>query len=166
MNYQEFLFEQFSEEAERSFAFADTVDLRANIWLVIITFLATQSAYFISKGVPHLWLLAQYASVALMILAGIATMFELYPRSYLRFSPSNGALEKRLAFLRAYYEGLANADELALAQLLKDEIGWARERTTHNNRHNDSMTWLLQWAFWLAVSAFVINLVTLLSFFL
>jgi hypothetical protein len=166
MNYQEFLFEQFSEEAERSFAFADTLDLRANIWLVIITFLAAQSAYFIGKGIPHAWLLAQYASAALMIMAGIATMVELYPRTYLRFSPSNGALERRLTFLRGYYEGLANADELALAQLLIDEIGWARERTTHNNRHNNSKTWLLQWAFWLAVCAFVINLLTLLGFFL
>jgi hypothetical protein len=35
-----------------------------------------------------------------------------------------------------------------MVQLLDDEIEWARERTTRNNKNNDLKIVLLQWAFW------------------
>jgi hypothetical protein len=66
---------------------------------VIVTFLGTQTAYLITKSVPHIWLLAQYVSAVLLIFAGTLTMVELCPREYFRFSPSNGALEERLPSL-------------------------------------------------------------------
>lgn len=165
MSTEELIFDQVCTEAERSFSFADTLDLKANVWLVVITFLATQTAYFTSKSLTPFWFYAQLASAGLLILAASLTLIELCPRTYCWFGPSNGAIESRLAELREHYKGHESAEKMARTQLLKDQVEWARERAIQNKQKNEFKSMLIVWAFWLTLAAFGVNLITLLSLF-
>ena len=163
---QELIFEQFTGEAERSLTLGDSLDLKANVWLVVITFLATQTAYFIGKNnLPHVARYGQFLAATLLVVAGILTLIELCPRTYSWFSPTNGAIEMRVAELEALYKDYENGDELTSKQLLVDEIEWAKQRTAQNGRINDFKSRLIVWSFGFAAAAGLINLLTLLYLF-
>jgi hypothetical protein len=157
--------EEIQSEDERTFALGDVLDVKASIWLVVITFLAGQTAYFLSRGLsPHLYD-GQLVSCLFLGIAGLLTLFELRPRKYDFFSPSNGVIEARLAQLREHYKAEVNADELAQKQILEDQVGWTKAAIVKNQRINKFKGDLVDWSFWLTTAAATINLLTLLSFF-
>lgn len=156
--------EELTAEAERSVDLGDALDMKANVWLVVITFLGTQSVYFVEKGLPTWPHLAQATAILLLIVAAILTLVGLYPRDYLLFTPSNGAIESRLSQLSEFYSDAAEASTLIERQLIKDQIMWARERIETNHFLNKRKSGLLFWAFWFTALAAIMNLLTLLHF--
>jgi len=158
---QSILLKEFTSESERSFSLGDTFDMKANVLLVVITFLAGQTAYFLSiahsSAVRH----GQMLSAFLLIVCGALTLIELFPRTYLFFSPSNGAIERKAEKLRAGRQ----VDEAVISQeLLGHAVEWARERAIHNKAINKVKSAILTVVFWVMSGAVAINLITLILF--
>ena len=157
---QDALLTEFSSESERSFSLGDTYDMKANVVLVVITFLAGQTAYFLSITHSPAVRDGQMLSAFLLVVCGVLTLVELFPRTYLFFSPSNGAIERKAKKFREEQK----AEEAVLRELLKHEVEWARERAVHNKGINKTKSAILGVIFWILSGAVVINLVTLVLF--
>src|ERR1700723_453304 len=156
------LFDQYMKEAEYSISLGDTLDMKANIWLVVITFLGTQSAYFLSKGLHGYVFWGQVISAALLVIAGLLCLWELMPRDYLLFRPSGGAIQRKLEKLRAEHK---DNEKLVEAEIVNAQMGWAKERIEVNMRINSKKSALINWSFWLAAVAFGLNFATLATLF-
>jgi hypothetical protein len=159
------LFEQYMKEAEYSLLLGDTLDMKGNIWLVVITFLATQTAYFLSKGLHGCVFWGQVASASLLVMAGLLTLWALMPRDYWVFRPSGGEIQKKIEKLREKHKDSPDQAKLVEAGLINAQMEWAKERTEVNMAINDTKSALVKWSFRVAAIAFVINFVTLASLF-
>jgi hypothetical protein len=159
------LFDEYMKEAEYSISLGDTLDVKANIWLVAITFLATQTAYFLSKGLHGYVFWDQVVSAGLLVIAGLLCLWELMPRYYLLFRPSQGAIQKKLDKLRDEHKDSANKEKLIEAEIVNAQMRWAKERTEANMKINREKSTLINTSFWLAAVAFVLNFVTLATLF-
>jgi hypothetical protein len=157
---QDVLLKEFSYEADRGFATCDAYDMKANVLLVVMAFLAAQTAYFISIAHSPIVQCGQFLSGLLLTMCGVLALAELLPRDFMAYSPSNGAIEKKIAKLRMEHDG---NDEQVLRNLVDAQIGWARERAISNKKINRSKSRLLTWAFWTLSGAVIINLLTLVA---
>lgn len=157
---QDILIKEFSEESERSFSLGDTYDMKANVLLVVLTFLAGQSVYFLSLS--HVWPIryGQFVSSALIIVSGVMILLELFPRDYQGYFPSNGAIERKISELREKHK----SEETVISELGKMKIEWARSRARKNKEINARKSVLLNRAFWFLLAVISINLVTLAVF--
>ena len=139
----------------------DTLDVKASIGLVVVTFLGTQTAYLLDKhvgGICH-WL--QSISVAFLVAATIACIVELWPRQYILIEPE-GNVKDRISQLRAHYSQFPDADDShILAQLTDDEIAWTTIRIAKNQGWNKRKSRWLEWSFYATAGSFVLNLVTI-----
>lgn len=124
-SFQAILLKEFTDEAERELSVCDSRDMKANVLLVVITFLAAQTAYFLSVAASPFLRYAQIFSGLLLAVCGALTLAELFPREYLTYHPSNGAIEKKLAHLRKEHEG---KEDQVIRHLTEQQIEWARER--------------------------------------
>jgi hypothetical protein len=159
------LFEQYMKEAEYSLSLGDTLDMKANIWLVVITFLATQTAYFLSKGLHGYAYWEQVGTACLLIIAGLLSFWELRPRNYLLFRPSEGAIQIKIEKLREQHKGSPDQAKLVESGIINAQMEWAKERTKVNMVINENKSDLLDWSFRLTAIAFILNFATLISFF-
>jgi hypothetical protein len=139
----------------------DTLDVKASMGMVVITFLGTQTAYFLDKHVVGIAHNLQAASVGFLVLATIVTVAELWPRDYLLIEPESNAID-RIAQLREYYAPYDDVELNVLDALVKDEIGWALARINKNKGTNNRKSALLNWTFYLTAGAMVLNAVTLI----
>jgi hypothetical protein len=158
------LFTEISAEAERSVSLGDVLDMKANIWLVVITFLAAQTAYFLTKDLTPLEHRGQILSAILFVIAGMLTLVELCPRTYMIYSPSNGALEERIAELQKDNGNSEDSGHRVAVQIMNEYTGWAKERIATNQHINRQKSKLLNWSFWLTAAGTAINFLTLLHF--
>jgi hypothetical protein len=120
-------------------------------------FFGTQTAYMIDQPALRWSRCAQLLSAFLLIISAIVTVSELRPRNYIRYSPSNGSVEERLAFLRLFYQQRDNAETLVSRKITEDQIQWVKERITVNKGFNEKKASLLMLSFWTAVAAAAIN---------
>jgi hypothetical protein len=157
------------KQDETEFNLGDTLDVKTSIALIVVTFLATQSAEFL-KGNPPLtpcWHDVQLASVLCLVLAGLLAILELVPRKYnLPMAPDDflGWVDK----LEKYYEqspdpkqSTADAKESVLAEIHRRETEKIKIRFAKNRRANERKSCLIEWLFRLTMAALVLNLVTL-----
>jgi len=156
--------DELRSEADRSLSQGDTLDMKANIWLVVITFLATQTVFFLGQNLTPIEHSGQILSVVLFVIAGAITLIELCPRTYLIYEPSNGAIEDRRTNLEAYYAQYEDSGQRVESQLLKDQLKWAKERIAKNQSINRGKSKLVVWSFWLTAAGATINFLTLLHF--
>jgi hypothetical protein len=158
---QDVLLKEFSEESERSFSLGDTYDMKANVLLVVLTFLAGQSVYFLSLS--HFWPIryGQFLSSALIIISGVMILVELLPRNYQGYFPSNGAIERKISELRDKHK---KNEEMVASELRETKIEWARSRASKNKEINARKSRLLDGAFWFLLTAILLNLATLAAF--
>jgi hypothetical protein len=159
------LFEQYMKEAEYSISLGDTLDMKANIWLVVITFLATQTAYFLSKELHGYVFWGQVVSAFLLLVAGLLSLWELMPRDYLLFRPSQGAIQKKIEKLRDEHKESTDKEKMVEAGIVNAQMQWAKERTEFNMAINDKKSALINWSFWLAAVSFGFNFATLATLF-
>jgi hypothetical protein len=69
--YDAMIMELVKGQDDRELALGDTFDIKTSIALVIITFLATQTANFLKMPLSPCWHLVQILSVVSLVAAGV-----------------------------------------------------------------------------------------------
>jgi hypothetical protein len=145
-----------------AFKFGDTLDVKASIGLVVITFLGTQTAYFLDKNIAGVSHFLQTASVFFLVAATVGMIVALWPREYLMIQPEENVASRisELIEHRAQYKEYTEAD--VLDELTSNEIQWATQRISINQSKNTEKSRWLVWAF-TATAIFVgLNTLTLI----
>ncbi len=97
--YEQMISERLKDQDEREFALGDTLDIKTSIALVIITFLATQSAEFLKTTLSPYWHIIQRVSVGCIVIAGVesqaAVLLRSQRRGVVRVRGDMGSLEGR-----------------------------------------------------------------------
>jgi len=157
----EHLLEEMNQKDDLAIKLGDTLDMKASILLAAITLLATQTVYFFDRGasgLPHYLLIG---AAALLSLATISAFVELWPRTYMMPVPESSGID-RAAELRDFYSQCEDVDHRAmLAEFTKNRMGWAQSRITANQRINRIKSKFLEWSFYLAATAMLLNIATL-----
>lgn len=84
----EIIIERLQQKDALLFHLSDTLDVKASIWLVVITFLATQTAGFLSDALlPGALRYAQIGSALSLAAAGALALVVLWPRNYYHENP-------------------------------------------------------------------------------
>jgi hypothetical protein len=157
----EALLNEYVAEHDRILETCDAYDVKASIWLAVIIFLAVQTGDLLGRGLPRFLLYGQWASVVLLVAAGVSTLIELYPRDYKRYAPSNGVIERWLPKLRAGHKGEADAESVILHKTTSCRLLWFKKMVEENKGLNRKKANLLLFSFWTTAIAAVANLATL-----
>jgi hypothetical protein len=161
--YRDTVFEFVKSQDDLEFALGDTLDIKTSIVLVLITFLATQSADFL-RGIPPLstfWHYTQIVSTLSLIVAGGLALYELFPREYMaRMSP--GKFLGWMNELSEFYKDDADAESKIVGAINDAELKKAETRFARNSAINAQKSKLLEWSFYFSLAALAINLLTLL----
>jgi hypothetical protein len=158
------LLDEMTTKDDLEVRLGDTLDVKASIGLVVITFLATQTVYFLDKhpsGFPHG---LQIASGIFLAAATIAAFVVLWPRNYMLPLPESSGID-RATELREFYAQHENVEtSTMISQFIQDEIGWTKIRILANEKQNETKSFWLEKSFYLTAIAMVMNIVTLLYF--
>src|SRR5712691_6291973 len=99
----ETLLEEVNAKEDLAVRLGDTLDTKASIGLAIIIFLATQSAYFLDKGLMRFPGTMQIFSIICSVVAGILALAELWPREYILPQPESDYIQQRIDELTTHY---------------------------------------------------------------
>ena len=159
--------EHLKDQDEREFALGDTLDIKTSIALVIITFLATQSAEFLkTAALSSCWHTIQRISVVCIVVAGVLALVELIPRGYrLRMTPDK--FREWIRQTREFYGSIGATDpESSTAERISSvEIEKLTERFIANRAINEMKASLMAWSFYFTMAAVALNLVTLMGLY-
>jgi hypothetical protein len=164
--YEQIISENLKEQDEREFALGDTLDIKTSIALVVITFLATQSADFLKTPLSSFWHVIQRLSVVCIIIAGVLALIELIPRGYkLRMAP-----DKFLEWINQtveFYESQGKTDpESSTAKRISIvEIEKLKDRFKANSAINEVKSSLMAGSFYFTMVAVALNLATLAAMY-
>jgi hypothetical protein len=141
------------------FGLGDTLDMKTNVALVVIVFLATQSGWFLTLPMPRHWHNAQIVSVACLVVAGLAAMYVLIPRKYkLKLEP-----DKFLEWLEGVKRFYGD-DEIAILEFMRQkEIEKTVTRIARNSAINGRKSSVMEVSFWFTIASLGTNVVTLLA---
>jgi len=155
------LLAELSVKDDLAFKFGDTLDVKASIGMVVITFLGTQTAYYFDKHVTGFSHILQLCSVAALVVAAVFSILELWPRKYLMVEPEQNTASRIVELKNHYsqYEDEIGPD--VLSQLTENEIKWTLERIAANQSQNSRKARYLDWAYKATAAAFTLNAVTL-----
>lgn len=155
------LLEELSSKDDLAIRLGDTLDVKASIGLVVITFLATQTAYFLDKHISGAAHIMQVGSVVCLSVALFFALVELWPRTYMLPLPESSGIE-RAEQLRKHYAQYENVpDFVVIEQLTKDESAWAKVRIAVNQKKNHSKSIWLSISFYFTTVAMILNILTL-----
>jgi hypothetical protein len=155
------LLAELNVKDDLAFKFGDTLDVKASIGMVVITFLATETAYLLDKHVTGISHMLQAGSVIALVIATITSIVELWPRDYLMVEPEANTAS-RIAELKEHYSQYDDkVDGHVLKELTTNEIKWATDRIAANQSKNNSKAKWLEWSYKATAVAFVLNAITL-----
>ena len=157
---QKLWWERIFERDRQVYTDKDTLDVKTGLILVILIFLAGQSAEFVKSSATCFGRHAQYLSIAFLILGGIFAVLELWPRTFFEEAEPQ-EYEERLALLRTYYLDEPNPGEYALTRALEERLEATHKRIRRNIAINDKKSNLLNWSFYCAAVSLAANLATL-----
>ena len=157
------LLQDINAKEDLSLRLGDALDVKASIGLALILFIATQTAYFLDKGISHLGITMQLFSIVSIVLAASFALAELWPRTYFLPDPESQYVANRIEQLKAHYAPYADADSYVTSALMEDEILWAKVRIEDDRKKNDKKSSLLNWSFCFTGVAIVLNLLTMLT---
>jgi hypothetical protein len=157
------IIERLNAKDELTYQRGDTLDVKASIVLVVVTFLAGQSAELLAKGnLTCLGKVTQTIAVLSLGLAGILVWSQLWPREY-----EVEAAEKLpgwRAELQEFYQDDPNQSAKVADLLTKGIIDRTTERIYVNNAINTTRSSLLLWSYVFTTLSLAINLLTLFGF--
>jgi hypothetical protein len=154
--------EHLPDQDELEFDLGDTLDIKMSIVLVLIVFLAEQSSKFLEISMPLHWHNIQRGAVGVLIVAGILSLWELFPRTY----KTRMGHDEFLAWvqqLREFYEheGVVNP-EAKIAEFIRiKDAQRTRERIAANKGLNARKSTALSWSFYFVILAVLLNFATL-----
>lgn len=161
------LLDEINSKEDLTLRLGDALDVKASIGLALIIFLATQSAYFLDKGLSRFGFWMQIASVLCIALAAFFAVYELWPRTYILPKPESDIIPARVKQLKEYFasypESYPNVQENVADALINDEIGWATSRIADNQEKNWRKSNSLNLSFWATIPALALNIATLLT---
>lgn len=149
-------------QEDLEFSLGDTLDVKASILLVVVTFLATQSSEFLNRATilaAH-WRYAQMFSIGFLIAAGFLALLELRLRKY----PARMEPKKFLGWLaevRDFYATEADPEARIIAWVYTKEIEKSQNRFEQSNVINTRKASMLKWCFRFTLGALGVNLLTL-----
>lgn len=152
--------ERVFERDRQVFTDKDTLDVKTGLILVILIFLAGQSAEFFKSSATSLERYVQALSITFLIISGIFAVAELWPRTFFEEAEPQ-EYEDRLSLLRNYYEDEPNPEEFALTRAFEERLEAAHRRIGKNIAINEEKSSLLNRSFYCAVIALAANLATL-----
>lgn len=138
--------ERLNSKDELTLQRGDTLDVKASIVLVVVTFLAGQSAELLSKGsLTCPGKATQIVAAISLGLAGILIWCQLWPREY-EIEAAEKLSEWR-AELEDFYQGDPDASAKVLELLRKGIIDRTTERIYANGAINRTRSTLLLWSY-------------------
>jgi hypothetical protein len=155
--------ERLNAKDELTYQRGDTLDVKASIVLVVVTFLAGQSADLLAKGnLTSFGKTAQIVAATSVALAGIFVWGQLWPREYEVEAAEKLPMWK--AELEDFYEGVPDARAKVSALLTAGIIERTTERIYANDAINKRRSKLLLGSYIFATLSLGINLLTLFGF--
>jgi hypothetical protein len=155
---------EINAKEDLSLRLGDALDVKASIGLALLIFLATQSAYFLDKGLSHIGKMIQTGSIICVCFAIVLALWELWPRTYVLPEPESPVVTKRIEQLTEHFRAFPKEHpdvEMSVANaLINDQMQWAKHRIEANQKKNWRKSNLLNWSFWLTIPAIALNLVT------
>ena len=161
---QELILDGMKAKEDLALRLGDALDVKASIGLAVILFLATQSAYFLDKGLPRLGVAMQLFSIFCVVVAAIFALLELWPRTYILPEPESDYIPERIEELTKHYSQFPNVESNVADAFMRDEIQWAKNRIADSQRKNRSKSQRLEVSFWCTGAAVILNLLTVLLF--
>jgi hypothetical protein len=156
------IIERLSAKDELTFQRGDTLDVKASIVLVVVTFLAAQSVDLLSKGnLTSLERFGQVVAIVSLALAGIVVWLQLWPREY-EIEAAEKLFQWR-AELCKFFEGEPDAGSKVSTLFKNGIIERTVERIEVNGAINKTRSSLLVWSYVFTTLSLGINLVTLLG---
>lgn len=144
------------------FGLSDTLDTKASIALVVITFLATQTGWFIAETrVTGILLGLQVCSAWILAVAGALALLTLWPRVYQTEAAEE--FDEWVEQLTVHFQSDPDAAEKVAFEVAYGEIGLLKNRIARNGALNEAKGWYLEGSFWTSSAAFAINLLTVIA---
>jgi hypothetical protein len=148
---------QYQDDLE--FKLGDTLDVKTSIALVLVVFLATQSASFLALAMPRHWHNFQIASVGLLVIAGFLAIVALWPRKYkLRLKSS-----EFLGWVKEVDEFYGGDKASAVKFIQSKQIEKVEKRFSINSLINERKSNAMTASFYFTMGAFILNIATLLA---
>ncbi|MGA2136429.1 MAG: hypothetical protein ABSH50_29410 [Bryobacteraceae bacterium] len=148
------------ERDRAEFALGDTLDIKTGLILASLTFLAIQSGALISPTLTLTQAMAQIVSIASLLLGGVLSAIELWPRDYIRETAPDG-YDAWISELTEFYGDSEDVEPKIERQVANARLSKAKERITFNAKVNRQKTRIMSWAFYCTVVAFLCNVATL-----
>jgi hypothetical protein len=159
MTMPDFLAERARERDRFELDLSDAFDVKANIVLLILTFLGTISAMIVlAENLGKTAKILQIPVIAVLVVSGLFCLVCLWPKDYL--------LDDTPEVYMNWANSLAESEAGKLARLTQKSLELANGRIGRNHRLNDTKDWSLNRAFWSMTVAFFFELgaVTYLAF--
>ena len=153
------------EQKDRMFfSLSDTLDVKASIGLVLITFLAAQTADLLSKELSQFLDGVQVLCVVILAVASIFALLTIKPRKH-----DVEATEKMWIYrddLRAHFlrTGEVDPDEKADQELVRTRVKGFEKQIEHNRQIAHRKSNFVNCCYYLVFAAFTLNLLTLTCF--
>lgn len=158
------LLEEINSKEDLTLRLGDALDVKASIGLALIIFLATQTAYFLDKGLSRFGFWMQVLSIIFIAIAAFFAIYELWPRKYILPKPESDVIPARVNQLKEHFAAYPNVQENVADAFINDEITWATTRIADNQAKNALKSNSLNYSFWSTIPALALNIATLLTF--
>lgn len=157
---QKLLLDEFVRKDHLVLELSDSLDVKANITLVLITFLSTETAYFLDKAPSGIIRGLEITSAISLAIALCAAIVGLWPRNYSHLEPesTNSRINELEAFFSESQSNPIAIDEFTSSELNKDRMNWCRDRIRRNQKNNLTKADCLNVAFYSTAAAMALNL--------
>ena len=157
------IIERLNAKDELTYQRGDTLDVKGSIVLVVVTFLAGESADLLARGnITSFGKSAQVVAAVSVALAGVFVWAQLWPRGYEVEAAEK--LPQWKAELEQFYEDDPDASGKVSAVLAAGIVERATERIYANDAINKMRSNLLLGSYIFATLSLGINLLTLFGF--
>ena len=162
MDIQNMELHQLMDKDRLLFNLSDTLDMKASVSLILITFLATQTAeLFRIEQLPALLHWLQFLSALGLFAATISAIVVLWSRKW-SVEKSEKFPEWR-AKLQEYFRDQDDADQKIADQYLAGRIEGLKRQIEENRKLDDQKSRALSWSYRFFATALCLNMVTLIS---
>ncbi len=155
------LINRIEEKDKLFFSLSDTLDVKASVSLILITFLSTQTAYFLNLDTAHVVVSsAQTLSAIALSVGGILALIILWPRCH-----ETESIEKWDPWyqeLKKYFEGKPEADQKADELFERERFNGLKKQIKHNRSIVGQKACLATWCYGCIALSVLLNLACLL----
>ncbi len=152
------------EKDKLFFGLSDTLDVKASVSLILITFLSAQTAYFLNLDTAHaVVLFSQTLSAIVLSVGGVLALSILWPRYH-----ETESIEKMDLWyqeLKKCFEGEAEADQKTNELFERGRFDGLKKQVSHNRSIVRRKASLAEWCYRCIVLSVVLNIACFLLHF-